>query len=142
MRVLWRGDFPKVLVNAPWEKADSFSLPDHPAYWPAKRKRDAKAAVTLCDDVVTEENLEFLYDLTYGLEPIVVAPALTLHETQNALARAFAGWLSAKMNWRLDRNLYQAKTINRDFNTNGWFRIVHEPEFLRPGRGRAALHPR
>jgi predicted nucleic acid-binding protein len=53
MRVLWRGDFPKVLVNAPWE-SDSFSLPDHPAYWPAKRKRDAKAAVALCDDVVTE----------------------------------------------------------------------------------------
>ena len=128
MRIPWSVDFPKVRVNAPWE-SQSFSLPDHPAYWPAKRKRDAKAAVALCDDVVTEENLEFLYDLTHGLEPIVVAPALTLHETQNALARAFAGWLSAKMNWKLDRNLYQAKTINRDFNTNGWFRIVNEPEF-------------
>jgi hypothetical protein len=128
MRVTWPAGFPKVLVNAPWE-SESFNLPDHPGYWPAKRKRDAKAAVSLCEDLVTEENLEILYDLTYGLEPIVAAPALTLHETQNALARAFAGWLSAKMNWQLDRNLYQAKTINRDFNTNGWFRIVNEPDF-------------
>jgi hypothetical protein len=82
MRVPWRGDFPKVLVNAAWESDTDFSLPDHPAYWPAKRKRDAKAAVALCEDVVSEENLEILYDLTYGTQPLVVAPALTLHETQ------------------------------------------------------------
>jgi hypothetical protein len=128
MRVPWPADFPRIMVNAPWE-SETFSLRNHPGYWPAKRKRDTKAAITLCDDVVTEENLEFLYDLTYGLEPIVAAPALIMHETQNALARSFAGWLSAKMNWELDRNLYQTKTINRDFNTNGWFRIVNEPEF-------------
>lgn len=125
------------MVNSAWESETVFCLPDHPAYWPAKRKRDAKAAVALCEDVVSEENLEILYDLTYGTEPLVVAPALTIHETQNALARAFAGWLSAKMNWQLDRNIYQTKTINRDFNTNGWFRIVNEPGFcgsVEPGR--------
>lgn len=128
MRVPWPADFPKVLVNAAWEGGDS-NLPDNAAYWPAKKKRDVRAAIALCDSIVTESNLEALYDLTFGLEPIVVAPALTLHETQNALARTFAGWLGAKMNWKIDRNIYQSKTINRDFNTNGWFRIVNEPTF-------------
>jgi hypothetical protein len=128
MRVPWNGELPPILVNAPWD-CEGKGLADHPAYWPAKRKRDAKAAVELCEAIVLEEHLETLYDLTFGLEPLVVAPTPTLHETQNALARAFAGWLSVKMNWRLERNIYQAKTISRDFNTNGWFRIVNEPEF-------------
>jgi hypothetical protein len=128
MRVPWQADFPKVVVNAAWEGSEQ-NLPDHPAYWPAKKKRNVKAAFKLCDDVVTEENLDFLYDLAYRLEPVVVAPALTLHETQNALARSYAVWLSGKMKWHLDEKIYQSKTINRDFNNNGWFRIVNEPEF-------------
>ncbi|WP_126257396.1 phosphoribosyltransferase [Bradyrhizobium sp. LVM 105] len=125
-------------MNVPWQGNNGgFGIADHPAYWPAKKKRDVRAAIALCDELVTEENLEYLYDLGYGTDPIVAVPAVTIHETQNALARTYGQWLATKMNWSLDSKIYQTKTINRDFNTDGWFRIVNEPAYygkVEPGR--------
>lgn len=108
-------------------------MPDHPGYWPAKRKRDAKAALRVCDDIVNGGVIETLArwgrSTADGKPPIIVAPALMLGESQNALARTYARYLAKELGWPADSKIYQQVTINRDFNTNGWFRFVVQPSF-------------
>jgi hypothetical protein len=139
MRVRWPAHFPPVYVHTAWQGPHG-GLPDHQDYWPAKRHRDAGAAIRLCDTITKEEVLEELYDLGYseeGSPPIVAAPALVPHDSRNALARGYARWLASELAWEADNGVFQSRTINRGFTTNGWFRILHEPAFygtVRAGR--------
>lgn len=132
MRTPWPADFPPVFAHTAWEGAAS-NLADHPEYWPAKKKRSAASALRVCEDIGREEVLELIYDACHAgaMEPppIVVAPALMPHESQNVLAIGHAKWLAHEMGWEVSQNIYQLKTLSRDFVTDGWFRLVHQPEF-------------
>lgn len=125
--------FPPVYVHAAWEAPADSVLPDHPGYWPAKTKRNGRAALRVCQDLGREDVLELIHDACYSAgdaqAPLVVAPAVTLHETQNVLAIGHAKWLAHEMGWEVDSGIFQAKTVRRDFNTDGWFRLVCQPEF-------------
>jgi hypothetical protein len=142
MRSPWPHHFPPVLAHSAWESvAGESALPDHPSYWPAKKRRDARAALSVCRDLVREEVLEHLYDECMdtddGLPPIVAVPATTPNESQNYLAIGYGQWLAHEMGWPVDKEIFQAKTVSRDFTTDGWFRFVHQPEFygkVYPGR--------
>jgi hypothetical protein len=134
LRTAWPPWFPPVHVHARWDEEGYAGqiLPEHPSYWPAKTRRNAPAAIKVCDDLAREEVLESLFDLCHSESkdpPIVVAPAAALHDTQNALAIGYARWLASEMRWDVEKNVYQAKTVSRDFVTNGWFRLIHQPEF-------------
>ncbi len=143
LRVPWSTGFPPIHVHARWEESGYVGaiLPDNPKYWPAKTKRDARAALAVCEEVAREAVLEALFDVCYSgpddPSPIVVAPAAAPYETQNALAVTYARWLAHEMGWEVERNIYQAKTVSRDFVTDGWFRLVCQPAFygeVRAGR--------
>lgn len=139
-RVPWQAAFPPVFVHAAWDGSDRKSLPDHADYWPAKKKRDAKAALRVCDYFCRDEVLDDLYDLAVAegeLPPIVAAPAMTPHESQNYLAIGYARWLAHELRWDVDRAIFQARTLSKDFTGSGWFRLANDPEFygvVQPGR--------
>jgi hypothetical protein len=134
-RVPWPPGFPPVHAHARWEVEGYVGaiLPDHPQYWPAKKRRIAQAALKVCEDVIREAVLESLFDLCFQEPgeppPIVVAPAAAPYESQNALATAYGAWLANEMGWQFDRAILNAKTVSRDFSTDGWFRLVCQPAF-------------
>lgn len=145
MRVPWRRPFPPVFVHAAWDPARAEDgkpiLPEHPGYWPAKKNRGFKQAINLYEDIIDDDVLNDMFDACHsdedGTTPIVVAPSLNLEETQNVLAIGHAQWISHEMGWDIDKNIFHEKTIGRDFNTNGWFRLLHNPTFYGPvARGR------
>src|SRR5205807_1582691 len=124
-----------VLAHCAWQSffPGAPVLADHPGYWRAKKRRDARAALAVCQDFGREDVLEYLHDecmdTADGRPPVVAVPAMTLHESQNYLAIGFSQWLAHEMGWSVDAGIYQAKTISRDFVTDGWFRLVNQPEF-------------
>lgn len=127
----WPRNFPPVLAHCAWEAPSGFPiLPDHPKYWPAKKRRNTSAALVVCEAVAREETLEQIWDIGFGNpSPIIAVPALTLNETQNVLAIGYAKWLADEMGWEVARETFQAKTVSRDFNIDGWFRLVNQPAF-------------
>jgi hypothetical protein len=130
MRIPWSAGFPPVFARAAWDGTGA--LRDHPSYWRAKKRRDAEAALRVCGDLGREEVLENLYDLSVATGepvPVVAAPAMTPDESQNYLAIGYARWLSHELGWEVSRDIFQAKTLSRDFSTDGWFRLAHDPEF-------------
>ena len=68
MRTLWLPNFPPVHVHSRWDPEGyaGHVLPEHPSYWPAKTRRDTKAAAKLCDDIVREAVLETLFDICHA----------------------------------------------------------------------------
>jgi hypothetical protein len=134
MRMPWPAHFPYVLAHSAWESyGGAPALPDHPRYWPAKKRGDASAALSVCRDIGREDVLEHLYDECLdtddGKPPIVAAPALAPDEAKNYLARTFAHWLAHEMRWDVDGGIFQAQSVSRDFTTDGWFRLVYQPKF-------------
>ena len=101
MRCPWPEAFPPLYVHAAWEAPADSVLPDHPSYWPAKKKRDEQAALRVCHDLVREEVLNLIFDASQGRQgeppPMVVAPAMSLLESQNErrFTRAFLCLLAA-----------------------------------------------
>lgn len=144
LRVGWPSDRTLMLFShTHWNAEDErvTSLSDHPLYNSAKRRRNARAALSICDEICRDYTLDCIQDACLedgrGDLPIVVAPALSLDETQNALAIGYAKWLANELRWECDSALFQRRTVSRDFVTDGWFRLVNEPEFygqVQPGR--------
>ena len=141
VRAPWPPNFPPVYVHTAWEAPDAAgsALPDHSSYWPAKKRRDFQAALKVCHDLVREDALNLVFDACQGNppSPIVAVPALSLFETQNALAIGYGKWLANEMGWEVSETTFQGKVVNRDFTTDGWFRLVQQPEFygeIEPGR--------
>lgn len=87
----------------------------------------------MCEELVTADvvaRLREIATLSAGqMPPIVAAPSLMLAESQNVLARAYAKFLAKELSWHADSKIYQLKTINRDFSTDGWFRFAVQPGF-------------
>lgn len=133
VRQPWRQDFPKVFVHCAWEGGHPQCLPDHPMYWPAKKARNANAALRVCDEIAQEPVLEALHDTcldhSQEADPIVVAPSLTPHEARNALSIGYGRWLAKEMGWEVARDIFQVRTVNRDFVVDGWFRFANQPEY-------------
>lgn len=131
MRTPWEDGFPPVIIHRPWQ-GDEGGLADNVHYWPAKKKRDLKAANRLCFEETQSEKMEQIYAVWEGLDippPLVIAPAMNLLESQNVLALGYAQNLAFEMSWKLAPNIHQAVSVKRDFVTDGWFRITHQPEF-------------
>lgn len=108
------------------------ALGDFTGYFPAKKHRDVGAALEICEALYDEQALDDLYEFGENANlgtPIVVAPALLPEESQNVLARTYAKWVANQLHWESGDGIYQLKTMNRDFISDGWFRIAHEPEF-------------
>lgn len=134
MRLPWREQFPHVFTHSAWQSTNGKpALPDHSGYFPAKERKDAGAALKICDDLGVEGVLEEIYDTCFmpGNQPppIVIAPALAPHESNNALAITYAQWLAHEMGWDVNIDVYRSKTVSRDFVTSGWFRLINEPEY-------------
>ena len=132
MRKPWPDDFPLLFCHAAWFSGDPNvrCLPDHSQYAAAKRRRDAKAALRVCDDVINERTLDFIFDACSGLrKPAVVSPASTIGSSQNALAVGYGRWLALEMSWDVCDTIFQSKTNSRDFVKDNWFRLANEPEF-------------
>jgi hypothetical protein len=133
MRFSWPPNFPPVYVHVPWVSTTNPCLRDHPSYRAAKKRNNAQAALAICDDLCDERVLTALYDACQpsfsGRTPLVVSPTKTLHESRNALSRAYARWLAKEMEWAADGKIFQSNTVNRDLTENGWSRLVNEPQF-------------
>ena len=92
----WPPDFPLLFCHAPWSSDDAEirALRDHPLYLAAKRRRSVQAALQICDELYDEATMEKIQDACHAEQnipvPLVVAPALTIGETQNALAIGYA----------------------------------------------------
>lgn len=132
MRTPWPNNFPPVFVSAAWNadtRVRGPILPDQPGYWPAKTKRNVRAAAEVCDSVVQEDTLTAIYELCHRADPIIVSPAMSPQESQNALAIGYGAWLENELGWPHRLRIFQKKSVSRDFNTDGWFRLVHNPEF-------------
>jgi hypothetical protein len=131
MRFPWPPGFPPVFIHACWDPVEN-GLPiihRHPDYEAAKTQQNAKAALAVCDAMARYETLDGLYDACFGDDtPLVVAPALTIPETQNALARGYGRWLAHEMGWESDDNIFKAKALSRD-RMGAWFRLVNQPTF-------------
>ena len=135
MRVVWPPKFPALFTHKAWKSDDSsaVTLGGHRLYKAAKKNRDVKSALQLCDEIYDEQVMNSIYDTVFdaarGAVPIVVAPAPTLGETQNALAYSYAGWLAKQMGWEFSTTIFQRKTSSRDFVSDNWIRLVNEPSF-------------
>jgi hypothetical protein len=133
VRLPWPPGFPLVYVHCGWDD-DRVERPlaDHPSYWPAKKGRRPEAALRVCQDMVSDSVLDIIFDAGQGVEgeqPIVAAPALSLDESQNALAIGYARWLASEMKWEPDASIFQARSVGRDFVSDGWFRLAQQPEY-------------
>ncbi|MCJ2037861.1 phosphoribosyltransferase [Methylobacterium sp. J-059] len=135
LRAPWPNAFPPLLCHRPWKSDDPdiVTLGDHPLYMAAKRRRNAIAALKICDDLCVEATLDKIHDACHQpggtTPPIVISPAPTIGETQNALALGYAEWLADQMRWEPGSGIYQRKTTSRDFIKDNWFRLANEPEF-------------
>jgi hypothetical protein len=113
MRRPWGPNFPPVLVHAAWQAPAARILSEHSGYYRAKKRRDAKAALAICEDFCQEATLERLYDVCFAGDqplPLVVAPAMTLAESQNYLAIGYAAWLANEMGWPLATEIVECLT--------------------------------
>lgn len=105
-----------------------------------RKEPDMDAANRLCFEKIQADKMELVYGVWEGLgvpPPLVVAPAMNLLELQNVLALGYANFLAFEMAWKVAPYIHQAVSVNRDFVTDGWFRITHQPEFygdVEPGR--------
>lgn len=135
MRAAWWKD----CVRLPWNNYDKpvivhctrERLQGHGCYWLAKKQRDAKAAVQVCEDLVGEELFYDLFDQIHDIHPrpIVVAPAMPPDETTNALGRTFSAWLARELECRTVGGIHQTNSVKRDFITDPYYRITHSPSF-------------
>jgi hypothetical protein len=131
MRTPWQNGFPPVLVQCAWQ-GENGGLADNVNYWPAKKKRDIDAANRLCADEVREAVFEEVYAICEdpsARPPLVVAPSMNILESQNVLAIGYARYLAFEMGWDVAPYIFQAQSVKRDFTTDGWFRVAHQPEF-------------
>ena len=55
--------------------------------------------------------------------------AASLEETQNVLAIGYSRWLAKEMGWERQEDIKKYNTVSRDFTTDGWFRLVNQPQF-------------
>lgn len=141
MRLPWPKTFPPLFTHMAWnpDNPDVDGLGDHALYSAAKRRRNLRAALRICDDVTKTATLDEIYDACQGPDdkPIVVAPAPSLETTQNALAIGYGRWLANEMGWDVCATIFQLKTVSRDYVKDPWFRLANEPEFYgRIERGR------
>lgn len=130
LRVPWANGFPPVFVHTEWDGTKS-CLSTHRDYSRAKRRRDAKAAFRVCDELAHEATLEKIYEVCHSqadAPPLVVAPALSPAETQNALAIGYGRWLAYEMHWDFSERIHQSRKVSRDYK-NGWSRLLNEPEY-------------
>ncbi len=132
MRTVWKIGFPPVFTHAPWQGDGGAGLADDVDYFPAKKRREVEAAERVCKRIMKAEVIEAIYNVCDDPSerpPLVVAPAMNLLESQNVLAIGYAQNLAFEMGWDVGEYVFQAKSIKRDFVTDGWFRIVHQPDF-------------
>lgn len=132
MRSPWTNRFPAVLTHGPWQGDGGAGLADDVDYVRAKRRRDVNAAMRLCGNFMQEEVLERLYAICEAPNvrpPIVVAPAMNILESQNALAISYAKTLAFEMGWDVSSTIFQGQSVKRDFVTDTWIRIANQPEF-------------
>lgn len=126
----WQDPVP-LFTYRPWgTKGDG--LGDDPRYFDAKKRRDPNAAYGLCQDLCLDHPaLDALADHCLSPEgpPIIVAPRGSIHESKNALALGYALWLADDLGWPASIEIGQTVSVNRDFVTDNWFRLVHQPEF-------------
>ncbi|NJR80071.1 phosphoribosyltransferase [Sphingomonas sp. 36D10-4-7] len=103
-------------------------------YEQAKRHADARRAVELCEDLCSEKVIGELYDLGCDTDPpaIVVAPAMPVGETRNALGRGFAAWLARETSLGVETRIVQTNAVKRDLITNPYQRLAHSPTFEGP----------
>lgn len=132
-RVPWGNDFPSVFANCPWksDNAKLNTLSTHPLYAAAKGQRDVGAALSIIDDLHSREAILSLVDYveSLGTTPYLIAPSCQPGDSNNALAIAYAQWLSREFEWPVDTEVFQEKTVSRD-RSNGWMRIAHRSQFF------------
>jgi len=131
MRVPWRPNFPPVLCHISWQSEDG-GLADHTKYFPAKKRGDVAAASAVCFDLTQEDTMNEIFDICVDNEkrpPIIATPAMNALESKNVLAIGYAKFLGSEMGWEVASHIFQSKSVKRDFETNSWFRLVHQPEF-------------
>jgi hypothetical protein len=133
VRTPWPDGFPLVYVHCGWHGTAAVRLGDHPRYIAAKKKRDTTAARQVVHDLVSDDVADEVFDACRGYmggpKPVVVAPSLSLDESQNVLAIGYGHWLAAEMGWELERRIFQSRTAGRDFVTDGWYRLVQQPAY-------------
>lgn len=139
IRTPWPDAFPPVFVHCGWREEAAVRLGDHTRYWAAKKRRNADAALAVCRDLCREDVWDAVFDACDGtaLRPVVVAPALSLDESQNALAIGYGRWLAAEMGWEVDREIFQSRCVGRDFVTDVSARAT--AEFLWSRAARSSL---
>lgn len=129
MRLEWPANFPDLRTHGAYE-----ALKGHHNYKPAKKAADVDAAVTVCETFTDGDGLQHMYDRCLGNPPpIVVAPAVALGETNNALARTYASWLAEQLGLQLETEILQVNTaVKRDLITTPYNRLVRDPIFEGP----------
>lgn len=103
----------------------------HRSYELAKRQRDVRASMRICDDLADEKLMNHLWDTIVDAKvtPIVVAPAMPLGGTNNALGRGFAGWLALQLQCSADATIHQTNTAKRDMFKSPYYRMAQSPTF-------------
>lgn len=131
-RVPWPSNFPDAFVNVPWASADKriATLKSHPLYNAAKGQRNIEAAITIVDDLHNLESVLSLADYVeqQGGKPKIIAPSCQPGDSNNALAVGYAQWLSHELDWDVDTEVFQQKTVSRDLSPN-WRRIANRCDF-------------
>lgn len=132
MRAPWPNGFPPVMIHGPWQGDGFAGLADDTEYFPAKKKRDINAAARVCARFIREDVCEQIFDTCVDNSerpPLVIAPAMNILESQNVLAIGYAQRLACEMGWEVAKHVFQGVSVKRDFVTDNWFRIAHQPEF-------------
>ncbi len=130
MRAPWRPGDPLVEAHTDYAR-----LKRHALYEAAKRGADADAAAELCWAVVKEELIVGWHRQYADLQrpPIIVAPAVALGATSNALARTFARWLGDQIECPVEIEIIQSNAaVRRDLIPGGYKRLVLEPLYEGP----------
>lgn len=144
LRAPWTSHFPPVFIHTHYEADDDAGgapgISDHPAFFPAKKRRDARAALRLIEDVAQDGTLDRLHDATVEFRQhgrlVVLAPGAMPSDSNNALAITYAHWLAVEMRWDVEERLFQRKDFSKDFS-DFWPRLAHSSEFygeITPGR--------
>lgn len=132
MRTPWPNGFPPVMIHGPWQGDGHSGLADDPDYFPAKKKRQPEAALRVINRFMRESTCQSIFDVCEApgeQPPLVVTPSMNLLESQNVLAIGYGQTLAFEMDWPVAKHIFQSQSVKRDFVTDGWFRITHQPEF-------------
>ena len=77
-------------------------MADDDRYWAAKKRRDADAAYSFCEDICANSpESDQLADYCVGgaEPPVVVAPRGSIYDSKNALAIGHGLWVDDDLGW-------------------------------------------